>query len=47
LTISVNGFIVDARTMSPEVLAEARRRGLIPDLLAPGAKAQREGERDK
>jgi hypothetical protein len=32
--ISVNGFIVDARTMPPEVLAEARRRGLIPDLPA-------------
>jgi hypothetical protein len=34
--ISVNGFIVDARTMPPEVLAEARRRGLIPDLPAHG-----------
>jgi hypothetical protein len=33
--ISVDGFIVDARTMPPEVQAEARRRGLIPDL--PGA----------
>lgn len=33
--ISVNGFIVDARTMPPEVQAEARRRGLIPDLPAP------------
>jgi len=30
--ISVNGFIVDARTMPPEVQAEARRRGLIPDI---------------
>lgn len=30
--ISVNGFIVDARTMPPEVQEEARRRGLIPDL---------------
>jgi hypothetical protein len=30
--ISVDGFIVDARTMSPEVQAEARRRGLIPAL---------------
>jgi hypothetical protein len=28
--IMVNGFIVDARTMPPEVQAEARRRGLIP-----------------
>jgi hypothetical protein len=36
--ISVNGFIVDARTMSPEIQEEARRRGLIPDLLAPSAK---------
>ena len=34
--ISVNGFIVDARTMPPEVQAEARRRGLIPDLPADG-----------
>ena len=33
--ISVNGFLVDARTMPPEVQTEARRRGLIPDL--PGA----------
>jgi hypothetical protein len=32
--ISVNGFIVDARTMPAEVLAEARRRGLILDLPA-------------
>jgi hypothetical protein len=30
--ISVNGFLVDARTMPPEIQAEARRRGLIPDL---------------
>lgn len=36
--ISVNGFIVDARTMPPEVQEEVRRRGLIPDLLAPSAK---------
>lgn len=33
--ISVNGFLVDARMMPPEVQAEARRRGLIPDLPAP------------
>lgn len=32
--ISVNGFIVDARTMPPEIQGEARRRGLIPDLPA-------------
>lgn len=30
--ISVNGILVDARTMPPEIQAEARRRGLIPDL---------------
>lgn len=33
--ISVDGLIVDARTLPPEVQAEARRRGLIPDLPAP------------
>lgn len=33
--ISVNGFIVDARTMPPEIQEEARRRGLIPELPAP------------
>lgn len=33
--ISVNGLIVDARKMPPEVQAEARRRGLIPDLRGP------------
>ncbi len=32
--ISVGGFIVDARTMPPEVQEEARRRGLIPALPA-------------
>ena len=32
--ISINGFVVDARTMPPDVQAEARRRGLIPDLPA-------------
>ena len=30
--IQVNGIIVDARTMPPEIQAEARQRGLIPDL---------------
>jgi len=30
--IAVNGLIVDARTMPPEIQAEARRRRLIPDL---------------
>jgi hypothetical protein len=30
--ISVNGFIVDARTMPPQIQAEARHRGLIPEL---------------
>jgi hypothetical protein len=33
--ISVNGFLVDARTMPPEIQAEARRKGLIPDLPSP------------
>jgi hypothetical protein len=40
--ISVNGFIVDARTMPPEVQAEARRRGRMPDLLADRIGAGRE-----
>jgi hypothetical protein len=39
--ISVNGFVVDARTMPPEVQAEARRRGLIPDLPTDGMCAGR------
>jgi hypothetical protein len=30
--IMVDGFLVDARTTLPEIQAEARRRGLIPDL---------------
>jgi hypothetical protein len=30
--IQVNGVIVDARTMPPEIQDEARRLGLIPDL---------------
>lgn len=29
--IEVNGLIVDARMLPPEIQAEARRRGLIPD----------------
>jgi hypothetical protein len=33
-TISLDGFIVDARTMPPAVQEEARRRGLIPALPA-------------
>ena len=40
--ISVDGFIVDARTMPPEVQAEARRRGLTPDL--PGSMGKDGGE---
>ena len=32
--VMVDGFIVDARTLPPEVQDEARRRGLIPDLDA-------------
>jgi len=40
--ISVDGFIVDARTMPPGVQAEARRRGLIPDL--PVARAGGTGD---
>jgi hypothetical protein len=30
--IEVDGLIVDARTMPPEIQEEARRRGLIPDM---------------
>ena len=45
--ISINGFIVDARTMPPEVQAEARRRGLIPalpaDRMNAGGEARRGG----
>ncbi|MGH8884405.1 MAG: DUF6398 domain-containing protein [Egibacteraceae bacterium] len=33
--IEVNGFVVDARAMPPHIQAEARRRGLIPDLPIP------------
>jgi hypothetical protein len=34
--VEVNGFVVDARTLPPEMQAEARRRGLIP-VLPPEA----------
>jgi hypothetical protein len=34
--ISVNGVVVDARMMPPEIQAEARRKGLIPDIPAAG-----------
>jgi hypothetical protein len=44
--IQVNGFIVDARTMPPEVQAEARRRGLIPDLPAESAGGSEVNEPD-
>jgi hypothetical protein len=30
--IEVDAFVVDARTMPPEIQAKLRRRGLIPDL---------------
>ncbi len=33
--ISVNGFLVDARTAPPEIQAEALRLGLIPELPGP------------
>lgn len=29
--VEVDGFILDARTLPPELQDEARRRGLIPD----------------
>jgi hypothetical protein len=32
--VEVNGFLVDARRLPDELQAEARRRGLIPDLDA-------------
>ena len=41
--ISIAGIIVDARSMSPEVQAEARRRGLIPD--RPGRPANTDAGR--
>lgn len=34
--IEVDGFVVDAREMPPEILAEARRRGYVPDLPIAG-----------
>ena len=43
--ISINGSIVDARTMPREVQAEARRHGLIPDLPAEGRDAGGQGRR--
>jgi hypothetical protein len=36
--ISVNGVIVDARDMPPEIQAVARQKGLIPELPAPNPK---------
>jgi hypothetical protein len=30
--VEFNGLIVDARKLPPEIQADARRRGLIPDL---------------
>jgi len=36
--ISVNGVIVDARDMPPEIQAIARRKGLIPELPVPNPK---------
>lgn len=30
--VEVNGLVVDARWLPPEIQDEARRRGLIPDL---------------
>ena len=30
--VEVNGFLMDARQLPPEMQADARRRGLIPDL---------------
>jgi hypothetical protein len=32
--VEVDGFILDARRLPPELQDEARRRGLIPDLDA-------------
>lgn len=32
--VMVNGFIVDVRTLPPEIQDEARRRGVVPDLEA-------------
>ena len=41
--ISINGFLVDARTMPPEIQMEARRKRLIPDLPAPAPTDTKEG----
>ena len=30
--VELDGFIVDARQLPPELQAEARRQGLIPDI---------------
>ena len=30
--VEINGLLIDARTLPPEIQDEARRRGLIPDL---------------
>jgi hypothetical protein len=30
--VQVNGILIDARALPPEIQDEARRRGLIPDL---------------
>jgi hypothetical protein len=35
--IEVNGLVVDARWLPPEIQDEARRRGLIPDIAQPVA----------
>ncbi|HEX7549530.1 MAG TPA: DUF6398 domain-containing protein [Candidatus Methylomirabilis sp.] len=42
--ISVNGFLVDARRMPPEIQEEARRQGLIPDLSVPECREARDRE---
>jgi hypothetical protein len=33
----VDGFVVDARTLPPDLQDEARRRGLIPAIDLPSA----------
>ena len=30
--VEIDGLLIDARTLAPEIQDEARRRGLIPDL---------------
>ena len=35
--VQVNGILIDARALPPEIQDEARRRGLIPDLHAQRA----------